>query len=125
MLQAALTVDESYILKLYQNNHTPAAADAAGSFTEATFTNYAAVTLTRAGWNAAVTVSGKAQCSYGSSPQAWTCGATGNTIYGYYVTGATSGMVLFSELYSASRILANGDVMQLTPTFTLNTDCGC
>ena len=120
MLKKALSTDESYILKLYSNNYTPDDSSVPGSFTEATFTNYAAVTLTRALWNASVIVSNKAQTSYGSAPQSWTCGASGNTIYGYYVVGATSGSVLWAELFATSRVLANLDVLNLTPQFTLN-----
>lgn len=120
MLKDALSVDENYILKLYQNNYTPDDTSAPGSFTEANFTNYAAITLTRSGWNSAVVVSNKAETSYGSVPQSWTCGASGNTIYGYYVVGATSSVVLWAELFSTSRVLANQDVLNLTPKFTLN-----
>lgn len=119
MLKKALSTDENYILKLYQNNYTPDDTSGPGSFTEANFTNYAAVTLTRSGWNASVIVSTHAETSYGASPQTWTCGASGNTIYGYYVVGATSGVVLWAELFSTSRVLANQDVLNLTPKFTL------
>lgn len=119
MLKKALSTDEGYYLKLYQNNYTPDANSAPGSFTEATFTNYAVMTLARATWNASVIVSGAAQTSYGSSPLSWTCGASGNTIYGYYVVGATSGVVLWAELFATSRVLANQDVLNLTPQFTL------
>jgi hypothetical protein len=119
MLKKALSTDENYILKLYQNNYTPDGNAAPGSFTEANFTNYAAVTMTRALWNSSTIVSGVAQTSYGSAPLSWTCGASGNTIYGYYVVGATSAVVLWAELFATSRVLANQDVLNLTPQFTL------
>jgi hypothetical protein len=109
MLKDALSVDENYVLKLFQNNYTPDQATVAASLTEANFTNYAAATLTRALWNTAVVVSNKAETSYGSSAQSWTCGTTGNTIYGYYVVGATSATVLWAERFATSRVLANGD----------------
>jgi len=76
MLKKALSTNENYILKLYQNNYTPDDNAVDGSFTEASFTNYAAVTLTRAGWNSAAVVTNKAQSSYAT--QTWTCGASGN-----------------------------------------------
>lgn len=120
MLKDPLVTDENYILRLYQNNYTPDDSSVVGSFTEASFTTYAAVTLTRSGWNSGVTVSNKAESSYGSAPLAWTCGATGNTIYGYYVSGATSTVVLWAEKFATSRVLANADVLQLTPKMTLN-----
>lgn len=121
MLQAALSVDENYILKLYNVDYTPSAATANSSMTEANFTNYAAKTLTRANWNNAVSVAGVAQTSYGTAPQTWTCGASGNTIYGYWVNGANSGQTLWAERFSVSRTLANGDVLNLTPQFTLQS----
>lgn len=122
MLKDALSVDENYILKLYRNDYTPADVSAPGSFTEANFTSYAARTLTRTNWNTAVTVSGKGESSYGSTPQSWTCGTTGNTIYGYWVEGATSAKVLWAERFSTSRVLANGDVLNITPKFTLASE---
>lgn len=120
MLKDALTVDESYTLKLYSNNYTPVQGSTAASFTESTFTSYAAKTLTRAGWTAATTVSNKASASY--AQQSWTCGTTGGTVYGYYVIGTTSTVVLWAELFPVARVLAVNDVLNLTPVFTLNSE---
>lgn len=121
MLKAALSVDENYILKLFQNNVTPDQTFVPASFVEANFTTYAAKTLTRSGWNSAVTVAGAATSSYGANPQSWTCGTSGNTIYGYWVEGATSGICLWAEKFTSARILADGDVLNLTPQFNLNS----
>lgn len=120
MLKLALSTNENHILKLYTNNYTPVAAAAPGSFTEAAFTGYAARTLTRASWNSAVTVSNKAECSY-SAVQSWTCGTVGATIFGYYVQGS-AGTLLWAELFSTSRVLASGDVLNITPKFTLSSE---
>jgi hypothetical protein len=122
MLKLALSTNENHILKLYRNDVTPAAASAPGSFTEANFTGYAARTLTRTLWNSAVTVSTKAESSYGTTPQSWTCGTTGNTIYGYWVEGSTSAKVMWAERFSTSRVLANGDILNITPKFTLASE---
>lgn len=122
MLKDALSTDENYILKLYTNNITPQDNDQAGSYTEATFTNYLARTLTRVLWNASVQVSSKAETSYGPGPESWTCGATGQTVFGYYVTGSGSSVVLWAERFSTSRVLADGDVLNITPKFTLNKE---
>lgn len=122
MLKLALSTNENYILKLFRNDYTPAAADAPGSFTEANFTNYVAKTLTRTLWNSSVTVSGKAESSYGTTPQSWTCGASGNTIYGYWVEGSSSAKVFWAERFSTSRVLASGDVLNITPKFTLASE---
>jgi hypothetical protein len=122
MLKLALSTNENHILKLYRNDVTPAAASAPGSFTEANFTGYAARTLTRTLWNSAVTVSTKAESSYGTAPQSWTCGTTGNTIYGYWVEGSTSAKVMWAERFSTSRVLASGDILNITPKFTLASE---
>ncbi len=122
MLKLALSTNENYILKLFKSDTTPAAATAPGSFTEADFTGYAARTLTRTNWNSAVTVSNKAESSYGTSPQSWTCGTTGNTVYGYWVQGSSSAKVMWAERFSTSRVLANGDVLNITPKFTLASE---
>ena len=122
LLKLALSQDENQILKLYQNNVTPTQDSVPASFTEANFTGYAARTLLRSGWNNAVTVSNKAESSFGSTPQSWTCGTTGNTINGYWVEGSTSGKCLWAERFSTSRVLASGDVLNITPKFTLSSE---
>lgn len=123
MLKDALSSDENYILKLFTNNVTPDANFAVGSFVQATFTGYAAKTLTRTNWNAAITASGKAESSYGSAPQSWTCGTVGQTIYGYWIdNGQGSPTLLWAEKFSVARVLADGDVLNLTPKFTLNSE---
>lgn len=81
---------ENLTLKLFRTDVTPSDTSVAGDFTEANFTNYTAKTLSRSGWSDPSTVAGKASITY-SSAQSWTCGSTGNTVYGYYVVGATSG----------------------------------
>lgn len=121
MLKDALSVDEGYTLKLYKNDYTPIQTSTGTDFTVADFTNYVDKTLTRTGWGAASTVSNKASATYGTQ-QSWTCGATGNTIYGYYILGASSGKVLWAERFSSARTLASGDVLNLTPSITLNSE---
>jgi hypothetical protein len=120
MLKDALSTDEAFVMKLYKSDTTPAASSVAGDFTEADFTSYAAATLARASWAAAATVSNKAESSFAA--QSWTCGTTGNTIYGYYVVGATSGTCLWAERFATSRVLASGDVLNITPKFTLASE---
>ena len=122
MLKDALSTDENYILKLYNNSYSPVEASTGSSFTEANFTNYAARTLTRALWNAAAVSTTKAESSYGTAPVSWTCGATPNTVYGYYVVGSSTGKVLWAEKFATSRVLANQDVLNITPKFTLTSE---
>jgi len=124
MLKDALSTDEDYMLKLFKNNYTPDEATIVASFSVATFTGYATRTLSRAGWNTAAVSTSKAESSYGSAPESWTCGASGNTVYGYWVEGQTSTEVLWSERFATSRVLADGDVLNITPKFTLQSENG-
>lgn len=120
MLKVALLVDEDYLLKLYKNNYTPDANSTASSFTEADFTGYSAKTLIRANWNTSTTVSGKASTSY--PQQSWTCGVSTNNVYGYYVLGADSGIVLWAERFTNTKTLEENDIINLTLRFTLRSE---
>lgn len=123
---------ENWQLGLFKSNITPAETDTASTYTaqEADFTSYARKTLTRSvgasTWNTPVSQppsgspawSSRTQVGhsqYGSSPQTWTCGATGNTIYGYFIVGATSGTLVCAEAFATPRALANGDTLSITP----------
>lgn len=121
MLKAALTVDESYKLRLFKNNITPDQDTETADFTEADFTGYAEKTLTRSGWSDPTTVSNKARMDY-SVEQIWTCSGGSNTIYGYYVVGTTSGVCLWAQLFASPRTVDNGVVVSVTPSLTGNSE---
>lgn len=112
------TAPENLVLRLYSNNITPADTDTAGTYTEATFAGYSAITLTGASWGAG---------SGGTTTfaqQTFTRSSTGATenIYGYYVTQATSGVLIWSERDAAApAAMTNaGDNIKLTPTLSAN-----
>lgn len=110
------TAPQNLVLRLYQSNTTPAEADTAATYTEATFTGYAAITLTGASWGAASAGS----ISY--AQQTFTSSATQTTqnIYGYYLTQVTSGTLVYAERFSdaPNAITNNGDNIKITPTIT-------
>jgi hypothetical protein len=125
---------EDWQLGLFNANITPSESDTAATYTahEATFTNYFRKTLTRkigtSFWNTPISKvpsgsppwSGRTQVAhtqYGSADQSWTCGATGGTIYGYFILGATSGRLILAEAFSTPRTLGNGDTLSFTPVF--------
>jgi hypothetical protein len=111
------TAPQNLVLKLYVNNITPSHTDIAGTYTEASFTGYAAITLTGASWNSA---SG-GSISY-SSQQSFTCSTTGTTqnVYGYFVVQASSGTLVYAERDPSAPfpITNTGDSIKLTPTIT-------
>jgi hypothetical protein len=118
------TSRENWTLKLYKNDKTPAEADTPAAYTECDFTDYVAKTLTRtvgAGtWGTPATADGTTSSTYNSgTPLSWTCGASGNTVYGYYVVGASSGKLIYAERFGSARTLVNGDVLNLTPKLEL------
>lgn len=125
---------EDWKLRLFNSNITPAETDTATTYTahETSFTGYSAKTLTRSvgssTWNTPVSQapsgspawSSRTQVGhsqYGSAAQQWTCTGTGDTIYGYFVTGNTSNKLIFAEAFSSARTLASGDTLSITPVF--------
>lgn len=111
------TAPQNLVLKLYSSNTTPSDTDTAGTYTEATFAGYSAITLTGASWNAASAGS----ISYGSE-QTFTRSSTGTTenIYGYFVVQASSGTLVYSERDGSApfAVTNNGDAIKITPTIT-------
>jgi hypothetical protein len=109
------TAPQNLVLRLFKNNITPADSDTAGTYTEAAFTGYSAITLTGASWGAA---SGG---TISFAQQTFTCsGTSSENIYGYYVTQTTSGILIWSERdASAPFAVANsGDALKVTPTIS-------
>jgi hypothetical protein len=125
---------ENWQLGLFCTNIIPAETDTASTYTahETTFSGYYRKTLTRSigasTWNTPVSQapsgapawSGRSQVGhsqYGAAPQSWTVGATGDSIYGYFIVGATSGKLICAEAFATPRTLANGDTLSITPIF--------
>jgi hypothetical protein len=114
MIKDALSVSSDFTLKLFQNDVTPDESFTAASFTEANFTDYTSLALARASFNdPTLNVSNEAQIDF-NAEQSWTCGSTGNVIYGYWVE--KDGVVSWMERFAAARTLANGDVLRFTPS---------
>lgn len=108
---------ENLVLRLFTNNKTPAEADVVGDYTEATGNGYASITLTGASWS----VTGGAPTTAAYAQQTFTfTGALGN-VYGYYLTRATTGDLVYSERFSDGpyAIANNGDQIKVTPSITL------
>jgi hypothetical protein len=125
---------ENWQLGLFNSAITPAETDTAAAYTahETAFAGYARKTLTRSisasTWNTPVSQapsgspawSSRSQVGhsqYGSAPQSWTCTGSGDTIYGYFILGATSGKLICAEAFATPRTLANGDTLSMTPIF--------
>lgn len=111
------TAPQNLVLKLYSSNTTPAEGDTAATYTEATFSGYAAITLTGASWGAA---SG-GSIAYAQQTFTYTTPTT-NSIYGYFVIQTASGTLLYSERDAGAPfvITTTGDNIKVTPTITAN-----
>ncbi len=114
---------ENWTLKLFKSNTTPAEGDTAASYTEADFAGYSAKTLTRSvnpgtTWGTPSTSGGTTSSSYAA--QTFTSSdATAQTIYGYFVVGATSGTLLFAERFDTPRTIVSPDTITVTPRLEL------
>lgn len=110
------------VVRLFKNNYTPVAGSVVGSFTSADFSGYSPSSL--AALAAAATVGGKASTTAGAA-NTWTkSGATGNDIYGYYVTNAAGTVLYWAERGSAApySLNTNGEGLSVTPVFTLASE---
>lgn len=130
-LAELLASGEAWQLGLYNSAVTPSETDTATTYTsrETAFSGYSRKTLTRsvsgATWGTPALASpsgspawtGRGQVARSAyQPQSWTVGATGDTIHGYFVVGATSGKLLLAGSFAPPRTLATGDVLTVTPS---------
>lgn len=117
-----VTAAEDLVLRLFVNNITPADGDTVATYTEMTGLGYAAKTLPKGAWTVAQNAGGKAEGSY--AQQSWTFSAgTAVTVYGYYLTRATTGDLWYAERFATPHTVQNtGDTIRVTPKFTLSKE---
>lgn len=108
-------------LKLFVNNYTPVDASVLGDMTEMSTLGYADKTLTKTSWVSTIGASGNpATSAYAQQTFTFTAG-TPVTVYGYMVTDVTTGLLLWAEMFSTSKVIQNtGDQILITPTFTFS-----
>lgn len=101
-------------LHLYTNNKTPADSDTEASYTEATFTGYAAKTLT--GSSFVVTAGAPSTAVYAKQTFTSSADQSIQYCYGYYLLRGTKlvGAERFSD--GPYTIVNNGDYIDVTPT---------
>jgi hypothetical protein len=98
---------------------------------ESSFSGYSRKTLTRSvsgptwatpasaaptdSWDAEALV---AQTQYNASaPQTWTYGGAGESIYGYFYLGKTSGKLIMGQLYASPYAVSPGSPITIIPMF--------
>lgn len=103
---------------LFVNNITPAVGDVLGSYTEASFTGYAAQSLVT--WGTITVGSHIATMTAAANTFTRTATGTVQTVYGYYVTDNTNTVLLWAErdVNAPINIINNGDSYTVTATMT-------
>jgi hypothetical protein len=112
---------ENQILKLFTNNKVPAKGDTAANYTEAAGNGYAAIPLTGANWSIALAGSPSVETASYAMQEFDFTGALGN-VYGYFIVGAISGILLWAEAFTGGPFNVTGSQtpIQVTPQITLN-----
>lgn len=105
---------QNLVYRLFTNNITPSETDTTATYTEASGGGYAPITLTGNSWTVS---SGSA--SYPQQTWTFTGALNGSaSIYGYYVTRASTGDLVYAETFSSFTPTANGDNLKITPIIT-------
>jgi hypothetical protein len=99
---------EDYVVDLYSNNHVPVDTDTAGAFTTAVFTGYAQVSVPRSSFGAATIVSNLAVLLSSVVPTFSCTGGGGQTVYGFYLRGASSGTAYLAQYFTGGRAITSG-----------------
>lgn len=96
-------------------------AQGTADITECAWTNYASQTLGSATWGAQAAGSGGRKSTY---PQVTfpTCGATGGTANGFYITNSVGGTCVCAANFddTTAVVLQSGDIIKVTPTVQHN-----
>mgnify|MGYP001591713260 CR=1 FL=1 len=107
-------------IRLFGNNATPGPASTAASFTELVGGGYANKPLIFAGWG--FTPNAPSVALY--AKQSWTFTGPVNapgTLYGYYVTRDSDGILLWAERFGPAVVPFTpivGSLVEVTPRFT-------
>ena len=124
LVNATTAQNLNLVLRLYKNNLTPASTDVLADYTESTFTNYAAVTLTSGSWTVTAATSGAPATATQTSATTFSCTATTSELtYGYYLQQAGATVIMWAERFSDGpyTIANNGDKVILAAALTLST----
>lgn len=115
LLKSGSFASETWNVKLYTNNYTPVDGSTSSDFTEATFTGYAQVAIAPSDWSSFTIVSNVAQSTSGVTPVFTCTSGGGQTCYGWYAVGATSGKVRAAQKFATARALTAGASETLSP----------
>ena len=108
---------QTLVLRLYSNNQTPSGLDTAGNYTELSGYGYSGVTLTPGSFTFATGT----PCTATYPQISFTFTGAAGYIYGYFVTQASSGNLVFANRFTNApiQIANNGDQIRVTLTIQL------
>lgn len=108
---------QNLVLRLFTNDFTPDRDSVAADFTEASGSGYSAKTLTGGSW----TVTAGQPCNATYAVQTFTFSGALGDVYGYYMTRASGGEVVFARRFGVAPVtIASGaDDISIAPVITL------
>lgn len=107
-------------LRLFVNDVTPDGTETTESFTEPVGRGYAEVDMAPGDWTFA-RVGPVSEATHLQASWTFTAGAQ-LLIYGYYIVGATDGILRWAERFSpAFAAEIEGDMLRVTPKITFNS----
>jgi len=111
------TAPQNLTLRLYSNNYTPTSTDTSSNYTELSGYGYSSVSLTPSSFTFATGT----PCTATYPQITFTFTGAAGLIYGYFVTQASSGSLLFANRFSNApiSIANNGDQIRVTLTLQL------
>jgi hypothetical protein len=109
------TTRETFVLDLFQSNTTVGDASTAADFTIASFTGYAQVAIARGDWTAATVVSNEGNITKTTAPTFTCSGGSPQTVYGWILRGATSGIIYAGQNFATARVMSTGATESIDP----------
>ena len=117
---------DAMTIRLFGNNKTPAPGDSASGYIEIAGGGYANKPIIPANWAVDSTTNDFPQATY-STTQLWTFTGAINapgTIYGYYITRNSDGLLLMAERFSPATVPfapENGSQARVLPKYSVRS----
>lgn len=114
----------AWSLLLWVNDYTPDESTTLADLTEASFTGYSRRSLIASQWQAPTVAAHLATAVWGTTPQVWTNGDSGDvTVYGCAYFDTVAGVLRFVERFDDADIVAvtPGGTIAVTPRFSLRS----
>ena len=115
-----ISIPEDLRVKLYYNNHTPDHTNTYSDYSEVSGGGYSDVMFDVSQWS--VSAGNPSQAAYPQITFTFTGATDQGTVYGYFVTGNSSGKLYWADKFPNApiNIANNGDQIKVTITISLN-----